>query len=519
MGIGCFPLYCYESDSMHTILGCNTIFTNGVTFPPSYSYEYDMQPLIYVVVPCLKLILPFLNLEQIFCLLTAIAALINVILSIELVYRLTKLNRLLILFATFLLPESIAIGMYPNTTIFAMLFVVTALHLLLNKRFILSTIFLIIAPIFRVDVLIIYPTVLVILWWMGYSIWKSIKITFVIAFTVLGGIIIAYSILHANPLTTTLGGYEKWNNTISPSKVLIAIYTYYTICNFFLVPIGIYVLLKNKSTKLLCIVIIPIALTHIVYARMGCATKHYLYMMPFTLSLSTLAIQFLKDKTRLLPFYKYSLIILLLLYTCISIRFKYPNRPWLNQIYSMPQQVPCINLFNEKHTKYQFSIGLGGGLLLKTYDEFMLFSGNLFYPIYINKYKTEQLAKRNHTYKYIKDKLNVSYLGPSWDDMANIAIAYTNNNYLLSVDKKLFILKNKNNKVSILRHEIDGGDNETTRYNMWYQTVNTLKKNNVDLYCFTLGDSHIYNLDKLSQEGVVEKLTKNLYYIKNESND
>lgn len=514
MGIGCFPLYCYEGDSMHTILGCNTVFTNGVNFPPSYSYEYDMQPLIYVVVPFLKLILPFLNLEQIFCLLTAIAALINVILSIELVYRLTKLNRLLILFATFLLPESIAIGMYPNTAIFAMLFVVTALHLLLSKRFILSTIFLIIAPVFRIDVLIIYPTVLVILWWMGYSIWKSIKTTSIIAFAVLGGIIIAYSILQANPLTTTLGGYEKWNNTISSIRVFIAVYTYYTICNLLLIPIGIYKLLKNKDIKLLSVIIVPIVLNHIVYARMGCATKHYLYMMPFTISLSTLAIQFLKDKARPHSFYKYSLIITILLYTCISIRFKYPNRPWLNQIYSMPQQVPCINLLNESYTKYQFSIGLGGGLLLKTYDEFMLFSGNLFYPIYINKYKTEQLAKRNHAYKYMKEKLNISYLGSSWDDMANIAIAYTNNNYLFSSNDNEFILKNKDNKISILRHEIDEDNDENARYNIWYQTINMLKKDNNNLYCFTLVDSHIYNLDKLSRREVVNKLTNNLYYIK-----
>lgn len=138
MGIGCFPLYCYESDSLHTMLGCNIIYANGFDFPPSYSYEYNMQPLLYVIIPCLKFIFPFFNVEQIFCLLTAIAAMINIILCIELVYKLTKINRLLILVATFLLPESVAIGMYPNTAIFALLFVVIALHLLLKKRFIYS---------------------------------------------------------------------------------------------------------------------------------------------------------------------------------------------------------------------------------------------------------------------------------------------------------------------------------------------------------------------------------------------
>lgn len=509
MGIGCFPLYCYESDSLHTMLGCNIIYANGFDFPPSYSYEYNMQPLLYVIIPCLKFIFPFFNIEQIFCLLTAIAAMINIILCIELVYKLTKINRLLILFATFLLPESVAIGMYPNTAIFALLFVVIALHLLLKKRFIYSTLFLIIAPIFRIDVVIIYPVVMFILWWMGYSIRESIKTTMIMALAIIAGIVLAYYILQANPLATTLEGYETWNNNIPLMSILIAVYTYYTICNLILVPIGIYILFKNKNIKLLCVMMVPIICNHIVYAKMGCATKHFVYMMPFTIALSTYAIQFLKDRIKARLIYKYTLIILLSLYLCLSIRFKIPSYPW----YSISQQIPCINIFNEKHTKYQFSIGIGSGLLLRTFDELMLASGNLFYPIFINIYKTEQLAKRELLYEYMKDKTNVTYLGSSWENQANVSIAYINNGYSLSTDKELFSLENKDHKVAIILDESVIKGDEETRYNSWKQTINNIKKENHNLYCFTLEDSPIYYLNKLSKEGIVKKLTENLYFI------
>ena len=49
--IGIFPLTCYESDSMHVIAGCNIMYNQGLTFPPVYSYLYEMQPLVtYTVV-------------------------------------------------------------------------------------------------------------------------------------------------------------------------------------------------------------------------------------------------------------------------------------------------------------------------------------------------------------------------------------------------------------------------------------------------------------------------------------
>ena len=70
--IGIFPLTCYESDSMHVIAGCNIMYNQGLTFPPVYSYLYEMQPLVTYTVVGFKYVFPFLTCEQIYCLLSAI---------------------------------------------------------------------------------------------------------------------------------------------------------------------------------------------------------------------------------------------------------------------------------------------------------------------------------------------------------------------------------------------------------------------------------------------------------------
>ena len=73
--IGVWPLSCYETDSMHIIAGCNNYISgSGNLIHPNYSYAYDMQPLVTILVVSVKMVFSFLTCEQIYCLLTAIAA-------------------------------------------------------------------------------------------------------------------------------------------------------------------------------------------------------------------------------------------------------------------------------------------------------------------------------------------------------------------------------------------------------------------------------------------------------------
>lgn len=127
--IGIFPLTCYESDSMHVIAGCNIMYNQGLTFPPVYSYLYEMQPLVTYTVVGFKYIFPFLTCEQIYCLLSAICGALFIVESVNFVYRITFFRKIFILLSLFLIPESFAISMYPNSAIFAAVFFVCALNL------------------------------------------------------------------------------------------------------------------------------------------------------------------------------------------------------------------------------------------------------------------------------------------------------------------------------------------------------------------------------------------------------
>lgn len=76
MCVGIFPLNCYESDSLNTIAGCEILRNQGFSIPPAYSYEYDMQPLIYYLIAGACRLLPFMTCEEMFCLLTGVVAML-----------------------------------------------------------------------------------------------------------------------------------------------------------------------------------------------------------------------------------------------------------------------------------------------------------------------------------------------------------------------------------------------------------------------------------------------------------
>lgn len=157
--IGIFPLTCYESDSMHVIAGCNIMYNQGLTFPPVYSYLYEMQPLVTYTVVGFKYVFPFLTCEQIYCLLSAICGALFIVESVNFVYRITSFRKIFILLSLFLIPESFAISMYPNSAIFAAVFFVCALNRLLDGKFYVAMVLMVIAPLYRIDILIVYPVV------------------------------------------------------------------------------------------------------------------------------------------------------------------------------------------------------------------------------------------------------------------------------------------------------------------------------------------------------------------------
>ena len=159
MCLGIFPLVCYEADSMEVIYGCDLLNSQGWSLPPIHSYEYRMQPLIYITVVAIKKCVPALTCEQIYCLVTAISSFIFLIGSVEFVRYITRRGRLKILIAAILLPEMYAIAMYPNSAIPAAACFIWAFICLIQRNYLVAAFLMCLAPLFRVDVVTVYPAI------------------------------------------------------------------------------------------------------------------------------------------------------------------------------------------------------------------------------------------------------------------------------------------------------------------------------------------------------------------------
>ena len=412
--VGVFPLSCYETDSMHIIAGCNNYLCGrGNLTPPNYSYAYDMQPLVTLVVVNFKYVLAFLSCEQIYCLLTAFAALLFCIGCLLFGVEVAGLRKEYVLLSLFLIPESYACAYYPNSTTLAAALFVWGLLLLIRKKWTLAGLLLCLSPLFRVDVLIVYPTIFPLLLHQGYEWKRSILISAVYALAVIAVVCLGCWLMHANPLNS-LCSYDSMNdNQYFASAVKYAVVTFYTVLGVLALPMGLTLMAKNKQCKLLFLCLLPMFLLHIMFRNTGCATKHYLYLLPFVCIIYAFALQGVYHlRSKVLT---YVICCGILLFCLISIRFDLPSSPWRNEKKSEAHVGPVMLLAENSKSKFRPQLGIGAGQLIPTLDEFMLATGNAFYPFYIHNYKKRKDSYRREAYRLLKGKVN-KLLMLSWGD-------------------------------------------------------------------------------------------------------
>lgn len=226
------------------------------------------------------------------------------------------------------------------------------------------------------------------------SVKESITRSVFLAVLILLFVTIGYWGLRANPLTA-LTGYNGMNETHSfASQVKFAVFTFYTILNFVFVPMGLVVLFREKKFGIMGIALIPIILIHFMFRYTGCAPKHYLYLIPFVSLISVYAMRWIYERVKGKPVLKYGIVSIVVLFLCLGIRIDFPDSPWRNVPDSDAKLGPYVQFCRENYTKYHVTIGVGAGQLIPTLDEYMLLSGNLFYPFYIHEYKTVKEGKR-----------------------------------------------------------------------------------------------------------------------------
>lgn len=411
---GAWPLTCYESDSMHLIAGCDMMVQQGWQFPPVYSYGYDMQPLVTYIVAGTKRLFPSLTCEEVYCLMTTLTAIVLALLTVELVHRLTAIRREWILLGMFLIPESAAIAMYPNSAVFAAFFFVSGLWLTVKKRFCWGGLMLGIAPLFRMDVLIVYPVYPCLLWWMGYKWKESLGRSVLVAVWIVTFVSCCCCGLKANPIES-LFAYHSFNETLAYSQLVIyAVVAFYTVLGLGLLPFGIYLSGKRKEWTLLAVALIPILLLHFMFRHTGCAAKHYLYLIPFTLLLTAPALQQLFSTSSKLV--RWTLGVGIFLFLTVSVRISLPQYAWIDRQGAVGQAGPSWTLYKENVTPYRVSVGIGTGQVIPTADEYMLASGNLFYPLYIHRFKQGLEERTGKMEEYLSDKKNYDLLVFSWQD-------------------------------------------------------------------------------------------------------
>ncbi len=361
-----------------------------------------MQPLVTPAVVGVKYVLPFLSCEQIYCLLTAIAALLFAVGSFLFVCKVAGLRKEATLLSLFLIPETYACAYYPNSTTLAAALFVWGLLFLNDRRWLLAGLLLCVAPLLRVDVLIVYPAILPLLILQGEE-WKRAVIksagyaVAVVAFVSLG-----CWLLQANPLETVFsyGSMNEEGNFASAVK--FAIISFYTVLGVLLLPWGLAVMTKAKQYKLLFLCLLPMALLHFMFRKTGCATKHWLYLLPFVAVIFATALQSIYQlKSKVL---KYGICGATVLFLIVSVRFDLPQSPWRNEEKSEAHVGPVLRIAEENKTKLHVQVGIGAGQLIPTFDEFMLATGNLFYPFYIHNYKERKDSYRREAYDLLRGK-------------------------------------------------------------------------------------------------------------------
>lgn len=416
MCIGIFPLECYETDGQEIILGCDIMYNEGWKLPPVYSYAYWMQPLCTILIVGIKHIIPVLTCEQIYCLLTVIASLFFLFGSISFARHITKASKTRILIAAMLLPEMYAIAMYPNTAIPAAACFVWALVFLTKKRYWQAAVLMCIAVLFRLDIVMVFPVILPLLWYEGKTFLRSFGISAIYGVIVVVASFFLFWIVGAQ-LLHTMDEYDLKNGLVF-TQIALSVLGYYSLAYLILLPIGLCIIAANKQWKLILMIILPILLSH--YFTMGSASKHFLYNSPFVIIAGVYALSWLEDLLKEKPVLKWACFVLVLLFMTVSIRKQNLNMPWLkeNPLHQVGIATP---IYQTQRASSEYTIGIGAGYQIITADENMLLTGHLFYSWYIHSIKNIIGDWRRQQLEVLQNAPTSNILAFEWGTLSPVA--------------------------------------------------------------------------------------------------
>ena len=517
MCVGIFPLRCYETDGQEIILGCDIMYREGWSLPPVYSYAYRMQPLTTILVVALKHLMPFFTCEQIYCFLTALAALLFLFGSISFVRHITKASKSLILLAAMLLPEIYAIAMYPNTAIPAAACFIWAMVLIVRQRMWLASVLLIVSVLFRLDILAVFPAVLPLLLFEGKPLKRALGLSLGYGVFVMA-LVVGLSLMLK---TDWFGTYEEYQHNgplITPAERILSITGFYSLAYFLLLPIGIGVIIAKKRWMELFVVLLPIVLIHYIYGAFGNASKHYLYNAPFVIIAGVRAMEWLQGLLRKHAVLKWATVVALILFMTVSVRKWNLSVPWIsnNPLNKVGVVVP---LYETQRAETGYGLGIGAGFQLCTNDEDMLLTGHAFYPWYIREIKRVMGDWRSQQKAAIDKVPTANILVLEFGAAAPLSFEYMTESYHFQQLEKMpeayrYTISNAERDLHFWRVVLTAPLTDSQQV-VGY--INSVRKDFLDGECYLLSANNHYGacyfMDELVPQGILEKKADRLYKI------
>ena len=517
MCVGIFPLRCYETDGQEIILGCDIMYREGWSLPPVYSYAYRMQPLTTILVVALKHLMPFFTCEQIYCFLTALAALLFLFGSISFVRHITKASKSLILLAAMLLPEIYAIAMYPNTAIPAAACFIWAMVLIVRRRMWLASVLLIVSVLFRLDILAVFPAVLPLLLFEGKPLKRALGLSLGYGVFVMA-LVVGLSLMLK---TDWFGTYEEYQHNgplITPAERILSITGFYSLAYFLLLPIGIGVIIAKKRWMELFVVLLPIVLIHYIYGAFGNASKHYLYNAPFVIIAGVRAMEWLQGLLRKHAVLKWATVVALILFMTVSVRKWNLSVPWIsnNPLNKVGVVVP---LYETERAGTGYGLGIGAGFQLCTNDEDMLLTGHAFYPWYIREIKRVMGDWRSQQKAAIDKVPTANILVLEFGAAAPLSFELMTEPYHFQQLEKMpeayrYTISNAERDLHFWRVVLTAPLTDSQQV---VDYINSVRKDFLDGECYLLSANNHYGacyfMDELVPQGILEKKADRLYKI------
>ena len=253
-----------------------------------------------------------------------------------------------------------------------------------------------------------------------------------------------------------------------------------------------------------------------IYRQMGCASKHYLYTLPFVSIIGVYALNYMRTLLSHRRIFRYVAAIYLICILFVSVKMEPNNRPWRQMQEARAKRTPFLQLANVNIGKFNIHAGIGAGQDVPTLDEAMILSGHAFYPWYIRGIKNRELKyEKNVDSELSKHRCSV-LLSLGWGGQIQYTNMLLKRGYTLSQPTSgdfKFIMQKGDSIVYIATFERNSKDNNKQLEDNLYDYIVKYSSQSVgEVFISPSTDRYQYHLENISQHGDIVKINTDLFH-------